>query len=83
MPDDEGADLFDDAISEAWRAREETSTVLGWFLVVEGLDAEGNRVLNYFTAEGAKSWQIKGYLHSALDTQNVGDTVAELLEGDE
>lgn len=76
---DDGADLFDDAIAEAWKAREESGVVLGWFLVVEGLDKDGNRCLNYFSPEGAKTWQVKGYLHSALDSQNAADIAADIM----
>lgn len=40
---------------------------LGWFMVYEGFDAEGDRTLHYVNSDGLAYWQGVGYLYTALD----------------
>lgn len=41
--------------------------VVGWYVVSEWVDTTGERWLCRIGSEGATSWQIKGWLHDALD----------------
>ena len=72
---------LDAAISEAF-ARNKGGFVTGFFAVVEGVDADGDHLLEWFHSDGVKTWHIRGWLHEALATQLVGQTV-EMLEGEE
>lgn len=45
----------------------EPSMPVGWVLVAEMLDAEGERSLCYRMSKDSRTWQIYGYLYSAID----------------
>lgn len=44
---------------------------LGWFLVYEALDKDGERVLHYLAPDDLAYWQGLGYLYAAIDNLNI------------
>jgi len=43
---------------------------LGWVLVAETIDEDGNRVLHRLWASSLPAWTIQGYLFSALNDES-------------
>jgi len=39
---------------------------LGWVLVVEAIDRDGERILHRYWSDGLTPWQFQGYLTNAL-----------------
>ena len=72
---------LDSAVQEWWINREpKGGMVLKWFLVAEALDDEGDVWLEYSWSPGLRTWEQKGMLHEALDSQvaiQVADEVKE------
>lgn len=52
--------------------RSQGAMVTGYFTIVEMITPEGDRWLDWLYSEGTKVWQLKGWLHQALDMQLIG-----------
>lgn len=73
---------LDRAIGEVMTAHPKGGMTIGWFLVTEQVTADGDRWLDWAWADGMKTWQVRGYLHEALDSQTTGEIVTSLREDD-
>ena len=77
------ADDLDACISNAWQELDPPGGMATrWFLVVEGIDEQGDRSLDYFWSADLKTWDVKGMLNEALDSQVAGQVADEIRDGD-
>jgi len=79
----EGSPELEKAIQDFWYEQGSDESrggmVTGYFVCVEGLDGEGARWMDWAWSKDIKTWQVKGYLHEALDSQMAGDVANEVL----
>lgn len=75
---------LDAAVSKEWQEIWDPPGGMAtkWFLVVEGVDAEGDRWIDFVWPENLKTWDVKGMLHEALDGQMAGMVADEIREED-
>jgi hypothetical protein len=74
---------LDAAVQKFWQDMEPPGGMATkWFLVIEGLGSDGGRWLDYVWAEDIKTWDVKGMLHEALDSQVAGQVADEIREED-
>ena len=73
---------FDAAVTELWQGDNDGGIVTKWFTVVEGVNPDGDRWLNFFWSDGLKTWDVKGMLHSALDSQVANEVAENVTEED-
>ena len=82
----EGPPELEQAIQDFWHDQgdgpEKGGMVTGWFLCAEGLDGDGQRWMSWAWSSDIKSWQVKGYLHEALDSQMTGSLADEVRRED-
>ena len=71
MPKPSGADM--EAAVEAAISLQ-GGMPLGWFLVYENLDEDGERVLHYLAPDSLAYWQGLGMLYTAIDS--LGDILS-------
>lgn len=77
-------DALDGAVQKFWETIPPGGgMVTKWFLVAEGIDNNGRRSLDFVWTEDMKTWEVKGMLGSALDSQLSGELADEILGGDE
>ena len=62
---------LEDAVQDWWRQGDGPPGGIAtkWMLVCEGMEADGDRWLRFAWSEGLKTWEQKGMLHEALDSQ--------------
>ena len=74
-------DELDAAVSKFWQ-----EVVLPggmttkWFLVVEGFGDDGGRWLDFVWSDDLKTWEVKGFLHEALDSQVAGQVAGQVAD---
>ena len=73
-------DELESSVQVAWRFRTDPPGGMAtrWFMVVEGMDADGDRWMDYFWPDDLKTWDVKGMLHDALDSQAAGQVATEV-----
>jgi hypothetical protein len=75
------SERLDAEIAEFWQDMEPRGGMVSkWFLVVEGLGPDGGRWIDFVWPDELKTWDVKGMLHEALDSQLAGMVVDEIRE---
>ena len=54
-----------------------------FFLVMEGIDVDGDRCIDYTWTEDMKTWDVRGLLHETLDQQLSGQLADQLMGDDD
>jgi len=67
------------SIQEFWDEEREGGYPMRWFLVADGIDAEGEPAMASMFSN-MKTWQLRGLLEETLADQIVGQTVDQLTE---
>jgi len=77
-------DDLDSAVQRFWGECDPPGgLVTKWFLVTEGIREDGGRYLDYVWTEDMKTWDVRGMLHEALDSQFAGSLATEVFAEDE
>ena len=70
-------------LDEWWQSVPPTGgMVTRYFCIVEGVDEDGDRFIDWVWSPGLKSWEMKGFLKEAQDNQ-VETTIVSGLVGED
>jgi hypothetical protein len=53
--------------------------VTKWFLTVEGIAPDGKRSLDFVWTDDLKTWEVRGMLQEAIDSQLTGQLADQIL----
>jgi hypothetical protein len=73
---------LDAAVGKFWQDLPRGGMAAKWFMVVEGMDSDGSRWLDFVWSDDLKTWDVRGMLHEALDSQFAGALADEVREED-